>query len=82
MKLVALHVKKSSIDSGLIRIWNFLRRIDIELQKCLGPHPIIDTITKLTLASLSKRAKRSLRILTSSSGSHVVDKAEKKLDIF
>ena len=29
----------------------------------------------LTLASLSKRAKRSLRILTSSSGSHVVDKA-------
>ena len=30
----------------------------------------------LTLASLSKRAKRSLRILTSSSGSHVVDNAK------
>ncbi len=33
-------------------------------------------IISLTFASLSNRAKRSLSILTSSSGSHVVDSAE------
>ena len=33
----------------------------------------------LTLASLSKRANKSLRILTSSSGSQVVDKAKREL---